>query len=237
MIVSVRQSVPPVGHSGGQHISIHFGVKNMKNFFQALVGCLLIPIYHLPRLAYQLLLVSYAYVFNRHDNLTASPKEHINRARKLVRGQNSQLLYAALELRFAVERMAQWELMMSAKASERVLDDPNPVKKVKALHRINPETAYKQKIYIIDKATGARMEWGQYKPLDQAQIARIQGHLGDLLHPKDGLGLGIWNDPWYIQTRAFLKESLEYLSDVIKGNTSFFSVSDLSNFELVRAEE
>jgi hypothetical protein len=209
----------------------------MKNPFQALVGCLLIPVYHLPRLAYQLLLVSYAYVFNRHDNLTASPKEHINRARKLLRGQNSQLLYAALELRFVVERMAQWDLMISTKASERVLDDPNPIKKVIALHRINPETAYKQKIYIINKTTGSRMEWGQYKPLDQTRIAQIQGRLGDLLHPKDGLPLGIWNDPWYIETRAFLKDSLDYLSYVIKDNTSFFSVSDLSNFELARAEE
>lgn len=182
-------------------------------------------------------MVSYAYVFNRHDNLTASPKEHINRARKLLRGQNSQLLYAALELQFAIERMAQWELIFSAKASERVLDDPNPVKKVKALHLINQETAYEQKIYIINKATGARLEWGRYKPLDKVRTVYIQGRLGDLLHPKDGLPLGIWNDPWYNQTRTFLLESLDYLSNVVKDNTPFFSVSDLSNFEMVRVEE
>jgi hypothetical protein len=209
----------------------------MKNFIKATLGCLLIPLYHFPRLAYQLLLISYAYVFNRHDNLTASPKEHINRARKLLKGQNSQLLYAALELRFALERMAQFELLLSAKASERILDDSNPVKKVKALHRINQETAYEQKIYIVDKTTGTRLEWGRYKPLDQTQTAFIQGRLGDLLHPKDGLPLGIWNDPWYTQTRAFLLDSLDYLSTVVKDNTAFFSVSDLSNFEMLRAEE
>jgi hypothetical protein len=209
----------------------------MKNFLKATLGCLLIPLYHFPRLAYQLLLVSYAYIFNRHDNLTASPKEHINRARKLLQGQNSQLLYAALELRFALERVAQWEIILSAKASERVLDDPNPIKKVKALHRINQETAYEQKIFLIDKATGNRLEWGRYKPLDQARTAYIKGRLGDLLHPKDGLPLGIWNDPWYTQTRAFLLESLDYLSNIVKDNTPFFSVSDLSNFEMMRAEE
>jgi len=148
-------------------------------------------------------MVSYAYVFNRHDNLTASPKEHINRARKLLRGQNSMLLYAALELRFALERMAQWDLMLSAKATERALDDPDPVKKVKALRRIDQETAHEQKIFLVNQAKRIRLEWGRYKPLDQARTADIKGRLGDLLHPKDGLPLGIWNDPWYIRTRAF----------------------------------
>jgi hypothetical protein len=139
----------------------------MKNFFKAALGCLLVPFYHLPRLAYQLLMVSFAYVFNRHDNLTADPKEHLRRASKLLRGQNSQLLYAALELRFALERMAQWELILSAKATERALDDPDPVKKIKALRRLDQETAYEQKIFLVDKAKGIRLEWGQYKPLDQ----------------------------------------------------------------------
>jgi len=182
-------------------------------------------------------MLSYAYVFNRHDNLTASPKEHINRARKLLRGQNSQLLYAALELRFALERMAQWELILSVKATERSLDDPDPVKKVKALRRIDQETAHEQKIFMVNKTTGIRLEWGRYKPLDQARTANIKGRLGDLLHPKDGLPLGIWNDPWYTQTRVFLLETVDYLSGVEKDNTPFFSIKDLSNFEMERVEE
>ena len=228
---------PPGSHSGGQHYQkYHLYEQIMKNFWKATLGCILIPLFHVPRFVYQLLLISYTYVFNSHENLTASPKEHINRARKLLRGQNSQLLYAALELRFALERMAQFELLMSAEASERVLDDPDPVKKVKVLQRINQEAAYEQKIFILDKVTGNRIEWGRYKPLDEARTANIKGRLGDLLHPKDGLSLGIWTDPWYTQTRIFLTGSLDYLSSVIQDNTPFFSVSDLSNFEMVRVE-
>lgn len=208
----------------------------MKNFLRAVLGCLLIPLYHIPRLAYQLLIISYAYVFNRHDNLTADPKEHLRRARKHIRGQNSQLLYSALELRFALERMAQHELILSAKATERALDDPDPVKKVKSLRRLDQETAYEQKIMLVNRAEGIYLEWGKYKPLDQAKVAYIKGRLGDLLHPKDGLHLGIWDDPWYFQTRKFLLESVDYLSSVVKDNTPFFAVKDLQNFEMLRVE-
>lgn len=208
----------------------------MKASLKAILGCLLIPIYHIPRLVYRLLQVSCAYVFNRHDNLTADPKEHLERARKHFRGQNSQLLYGALELRFALERMSQHELLLSAKATERSLDDPDPVKKVKALRRLDQETAYEQKIMLVNKAEGIYLEWGKYKPLDQAKVTSIKGRLGDLLHPKDGLPLGIWDDPWYIQTRRFLLESVDYLSGVLKDNTPFFSVKDLKYFEMLRVE-
>ena len=208
----------------------------MKASLKAIVGCLLIPLYHIPRIVYRSLQVSYAYVFTRHDNLTADPKEHLKRARKHIRGQNSQLLYGALELRFALERMVQHELLLSAKATERSLNDPNPVKKVKALRRLDQETAYEQKIMLVNKAKGIYLDWGKYKPLDQAKVISIKGRLGDLLHPKDGLPLGIWDDPWYNQTRKFLLESVDYLSSVLKDNIPFFSVKDLKNFELVRVK-
>jgi hypothetical protein len=209
----------------------------MKDFLRAGLGCLLIPLYHIPRLAYQLLLVSYAYLFNRHDNLTADPKEHLQRARKHIHGQNSQLLYAALELRFALERLAQQEFILSTKATERVLDEPDPVKKVKALRRLDQETAYEHKIMFVNQAAGINLEWGKYKPLDQTKVAYIKGRLGDLLHPKDGPPLGIWDDPWYIETREFLLESVDYLSDVVKDNTPFFALKDLPNIEMHRVED
>jgi hypothetical protein len=209
----------------------------MKNIMRATIGCLLLPLYHFPRLGYEGVLVSFDYVFNRHENLTASPKEHLRRAKKLLQGQNSQLLYAALELRFALERMTQWELIYSAKASERVLDDPDPVKKLKALRRIDGETSYEHKIFLRNPTTNELIEWGRYKPLDQARVSEIDGRLGNLLHPKEGLPLGIWNDPWYVQTRSFLLETHDYLSAIVKDNISIFSVRDLSSFEVVKVGE
>jgi len=53
---------------------------------QALIGLLLVFTVHIPHLIFRALLVSYAYVFNHHENLTADPKEHLKRARKLLKG-------------------------------------------------------------------------------------------------------------------------------------------------------
>ncbi len=210
--------------------------RTLKQILQAAVGCLLIPVFHVPRLAFTLLLISYAYVFNRHDTLTADPKEHLSRAKRLLRGQPSQILYAAVEVRFALERIAQRELIFAQKATARSLDEYDPVKKVKALRRLDPQTAHPHRIYFVDRALGIRLDWGQYKPLDQAKVSLYKGRLGDLLHPKEGLRLGLWNDPWYVETKASLTEAIEYLSGVVKDNTPFFSARDLAQFEVVREE-
>ena len=208
-------------------------MKFLKDFFRAAVGCLLVPLFHFPRLAYIALQISYAYVFNRHDTLTADPNEHLKRARKLLQGQPASILYSALEVRFALERIAQRELFFTERISNRHLDEYDPVKKVRALRRADPRSAHPHHVYFVDRALGIRLDWGQYKPLDQDKAAYYKGRLGDLLHPKDGLRLGLWNDPWYSETREFLSEAIAYLAGVAEDNTPFFALQNLDNFEVV----
>lgn len=207
------------------------------NIVKTIIGLLLVFIYHIPRLIYQLLLLSYAYVFNRYENLTADPKEHLKRAKKLLRRNNAHVLYAALEIRFAVERIAQRELIFSEKVTTRSLKEYQPVKKITSLQKMNPESKFPHKFIYIDEKTGDQFSWGEYKPLDKNKVRELQGRLGDLLHPKDGLRLGIRNDPWYQETRKFLLDSINYLSQIIKDNTPFFSLEELDNIHRIRNNE
>jgi len=209
----------------------------IKNIFKAIIGFLLVFIYHIPRLVYQLLLLSYAYVFNHHENLTADPKEHLRRAKKLLRENNSRILYAALEIRFAIERITQRDLIFSEKATERSLKEHNPVKKIKSLRRLDPNTEFPHKIIYDDEKEGIQFDWGKYKPLDIKKVKQIEGRLGNLLHPKDGIRLGVYNDPWYQETREFLLDSIEYLSQVIEDNTPFFGLEGLNNIHRIRINE
>lgn len=204
---------------------------------RAIAGLLLIFFVHIPRLAYLALLASYAHVFNRQENLTADPQEHLKRARKLLKSQNSQLLYAALEVRFALERMAQRELLFAEKATRTSLQEPDPMKKLKALRRLDPNAAYRHRFLLVMGSTGERYDMGEYRPLDLDRVGQIHGRLGDLLHPKVGLSLGISADPWYLQTRAFLAESIDYLAQVLTDNTPFFSYEGLESMEMVRCDE
>lgn len=208
----------------------------MKKIIKALIGLIVIFIVHIPRIIYRLLLLSYALVFNYQENLTADPKVHLKRARKLLKGQNAQLLYAALEVRFALERMIQRELILAEKASGKELKEYNPVKKVKALRPLDEDTEYPHQIFFVNRETGERYNWGQYKPLDEERVKQIQGKLGDLLHPKVGLRLGISNDPWYTETREFLSASIDYLSTVLVNNTPFFAFEGLDFIEMVKIE-
>lgn len=209
----------------------------MKNIIKAVIGLLLIFVYHIPRIIYHFLSWSYAFVFNHEDNLTANPKIHLKRAKELLNGDNSKLLYSALELRFALERMTQQELLLANKVSNNAIKEYSPTKKVKALRRLDVRTRHPHKIYFVNRKTGERFEWGQYKPMDELRVSHIQGKLGDLLHPKDGLSLGISNDPWYIQTRRFLLETYDYLSSLHQDNTPFFSFEGIENFEILKVDE
>ena len=200
------------------------------------MGLVLVLIVHLPRFAWLLLELSYAVVFNNRPNLTADTAEHLKRARKLLRKRkNSLLLYAALELRFALERMTHAEVAWTSKISRRVVDDPDPIKRLKAQRRADPAAAHPHRIYLINRQTGERIDWGEHKPLDMDRIRTIQGRLGDLLHPKQGLMLGIHDDPWYVDTRAFLSETHQYLATVYKGNKPFFMYRDAEGFEMEQA--
>jgi len=105
-------------------------------FLKAIVGLILILIVHIPRLIYHALLPSYAFVFNNQQNLTADPKEHLSRARKLLaKRHNSLLLYAALEIRFALERMVDSQLMFAEKISSATLKKYDPVKRAQSNDR------------------------------------------------------------------------------------------------------
>ena len=170
----------------------------MTNVFKALIGLFLVFLYYIPKLIYQALLVSYAYVFKNEENLTANPIEHIKRAKKLLKkNKNSLLLYAALEVRFGLERMVQRELLFAEKATKKMLKEYDPVKKRKNLTRLDENVDFPHKIYLVNQKTGEKFEWGKYRPMDKNKVSEIKGKLGDLLHPKEGLLLGISNDPWY----------------------------------------
>jgi len=65
----------------------------------------------------------------------------------------------------------------------------------------------------------------------------MHSRLGDLLHPKRGLKLGIADDPWYSETRNFLNETAEYLMERYKGNTPFFTFVEIEQVEMIRVEE
>jgi hypothetical protein len=205
---------------------------------KALTGLILIFVYHIPRLICLLLLASYAHAFNNPHNLTADPAEHIKRARRLLRGgRNSELLYAALELRFAVERMADHQLAMADAASRRMLDETDPQKKIRNLNRLESGSRFPHRIYLVSPKTGQRLKWGDYRPLDEARVGTIKGRLGDLLHPKRGLLLGIPDDRWYTDTRRFLEETAQYLTDRHKDNTPFFALAGAAGIEALRIEE
>lgn len=207
----------------------------MKNIFKASAGFILLFLVHLPKLIYKLLLLSYSSIFNNTKNLTANPKEHLKRAKELLnKNQNSLLLYAALEIRFALERMVHNQLIFADQVSKRMLDEYDPSKKRKNMTRIDKNSNFPHKIILIDRVTGERYEWGEYWPIDQEKVNKIKGRLGDLLHPKDGLKLGISNDPWYKETRAFLEESYEYLFKLTQQNKYYFAYKGLDNFKLIK---
>lgn len=204
-----------------------------KGCLKALAGLSLVFIFHIPRLFYLLLLASYAAVFNKGENLTANPKIHIKRAKHLLRKDNSHLLYAALELRLALERVTNFEVLLSSNASSKMIKMNDPPKKTKYLKALNENADKPHEIYIINKETGERHIWGQYRPLDAKKISRIEGKLGNLLHAQDGIAYGIANDPWYKETQDFLNESLDYLSDIVENSTPFFAYENLDTIEMI----
>ncbi|MBL8025259.1 MAG: hypothetical protein JNL74_02550 [Fibrobacteres bacterium] len=83
----------------------------------------------------------------------------------------------------------------------------------------------------MNKKTGEEYPWGEYKPMDKAKVKEMQGRLGDLLHPKVGLALGVFNDPWYIETRQFLEKSVKYLEGFVK-TEKYFAYKCRDNFIL-----
>jgi hypothetical protein len=128
--------------------------------------------------------------------------------------------------------MVQRELVFAEKATERAIQEPDPIKKLKALYRLSNDARHAHKIILVNQATGERFDWGEYKPLDLDRVRAIHGQLGDLLHPKLGLNLGIRDDLWYRETRRFLADSEAYLSEVLSNSTPFFSYEGLRHIEM-----
>lgn len=140
----------------------------------------------------------------------------------------------ALELRFALERMVHIQLCFSKDASNNIMREYDPVKKQKVMEKIDSESKHAHNIYHTNKSTGQKYLFSEYIPLDVKQVDFIKGRLGDLLHPKDGLLLGVSDCDWYLETRKFLEESWEYLSSIAKNNDYYFVYKNNKNFDLVR---
>jgi len=176
-------------------------------------------------------------VFNNVENLTANPKEHIKRAQKLLSSKhNSTLLYAALELRFAVERMVKGELLFKEKVSLNTWRKRDPSIHARALRGNDNRIDNSYQIYFIAKRINEKIPVGVYKPFPLEKVKQIDGKLGDLLHANYDFNLGVCNDPWYIKTRRFLNETAGYLQALENGNTKFYAYADDSNYELVVKE-
>lgn len=169
------------------------------------------------------------------DTLTASPREHVQRARKILeRGRLSELLYAALELRFALERITQLELIFADDASNNMLKDYTASKKVLNLRQLAPASAFPHDIEMRHAVTGEWSKIAEYRPIDYQRVAWIYGRLGDLLHAKDDLMLGMPDTPWYRDTYEFLLETCDFLSEAYEDNTQFFAYEGLDHIRMVR---
>lgn len=166
-----------------------------------------------------------------NNKLTADPKEHIRRANVLLKqNDNSLLLYAALELRLATERIMHNQLSLSEDATKNALNNNDPKRKKLIMNKIDPESDGDYKIYLNDGVE--RILFGIYKNIPESKIKTIEGRLENLLHMKLGLNLGIENDLWYKETRLFLTETANYLLERITDSQYYFSYKDLPNFEL-----
>ena len=208
----------------------------MKNIFKAIIGIILIFIRHIPRLFYLLLLASYGEVFHaQYRTLTANPAEHIKRAKRMLRKKdNSLILYIAVELRFTIERMVFWQILFANGASNRMIDEKDPVKKRKNISRLDKNADYPHEIIFTNQETKETMKWADYTPIDAAKLEHIKGMLGDILHAKEGLSLGIPDDPYYSKTTKFLRESIDYLESILKTYNNYFSMKDLKQFTFIK---
>ncbi len=167
--------------------------------------------------------------------LTADSHEHIKRAKILLsKLDNSLLLYAALELRFAIERIIHNQLTLSDNHTFKAKSKNDPKRKKLIMKKIDPESDHNYNIYYVDQNTGERTFWGEYKNIPARRVKEIEGNLGNLLHMKLHLKLGIADDPWYRETRSFLNDTANYLDERITGSCYYFSLKDLDCIEFER---
>lgn len=208
----------------------------MIKIFRALIGGVLIFLYHLPRLFYLLLLASYGEALQlKYRTLTANPAEHIKRAKKMLKKKdNSLILYVAIELRFTLERMVHSQIIFANGASNNMINEKDPVKKRKNLSKLDNNSDSPHEIIYTNHKTKESIKWADYKPLDTAKVEEIKGKLGDILHAKDGLFLGIPDDPYYLKTNKFLNDSLEYLESRLKDYNNYFPLKDIKEMKFIK---
>jgi len=167
--------------------------------------------------------------------LTADPNEHIKRAKILLNQfNNSYLLYAALELRLALERIIHNQLTLSEDHSFASKGKNDPKRKKLIMKKIDPDSNFDYIIFYRDPDNQKKVEWGEYKNISEKRVKEIEGRLGNFLHMKLGLKLGVPNNPWYKETRSFLTETADYLEERITGSCYYFSYRNLENFEFER---
>lgn len=210
---------------------------NMQKIL-GLIGLIIGLIVFIPKIIFNKILNYFEKKLRNPKNLTANPKIHLERAKSMLeREDNSLLLYVAVEIRFALERMLQQQLKFTENVSLRMLDEYDPVKKKKNISRLEPNSEFAFKIFIVNKETNERTLWDEYIPFDLKEIKKIQGKLGDILHPKDSLKLGISDDPWYIETKRFLQYSHDYLYEKLDKHTAFFLNRGNNIFEFQKIEK
>lgn len=167
--------------------------------------------------------------------LTADPKEHLRRARILLdKRDDSLLLYAALELRLAIERVVHNQLTLSVSHSKKDKKKNDPKRKKLVMNIIDPESDSDYDVYYIDPISKERVFWGTYKNISTKEVKKIEGRLGNLLHMKLGLKLGIAHDPWYRDTREYLNQVCVYLTERVNDSKFYFSFQGVENFELLK---
>ena len=170
--------------------------------------------------------------------MTADVTEHLKRSRKFLnRGLNVELPYAAVELRFAVERMIQHDTWLAQNTSMRIKKNSDPVKQLKTMQALDENSKYPHDLIWRNKETGEEMKWGEYKPLDLDRVNQIKGKLGDMLHPGTGPRTGFAGKEWAQKMRAFLLQSIDYFEGVYKNRTPFFLYEEIEHIELVRKSE
>lgn len=171
-------------------------------------------------------------IFN-NNLLTADPKEHINRAKILLNYKNdSLLLYSALELRLAIERIVHNQYTISPDHTKGAKSKNDPKRKKMIMGIIDPDSDNDYTIYYIDPVDKKKVLWGIYKNIPTQKVNTIEGKLGNLLHMHLELNLGRIDDPWYNETRRFLLESADYLAERITNSVYYFSFKDIENFIL-----
>lgn len=205
---------------------------------KAFGGLVLVFVFHIPKIIFVALQLSFTKVFNNPSYMTADVGEHLRRSRKLLkRGLNSELPYAAIELRFAVERMVQHDTWLAQEISMRIKKNPDPVKQLKTMQTLNENSKYPHDLIWQNEETGEQMKWGEYKPLNLDRINEIKGKLGDMLHPGTGPRTGFAGRDWADRMRSFLLESIDYIDSVYKKRTPFFLYQDIEHIQLVRKTE